>query len=435
MKRFSVPRLVAAASTAAMLLPTPALASADCNAAMFNADFVAELAGDHPGRIFTAEVFDVRSGCSYSLHPGRVLTTASVHKIEILAGVLLEAQNDGRDLSTWERERIVPMITESANAAASELRNSIGGINRMRQLDDLFGLHDSTAVDPWGLTLTTAKDQVQLLRQTLVNAGQLFTPSSVDVFWDTMGKVTASQQWGISAGVPSQWTFALKNGFYSAAGRGWRINSSGIVVDAPGEIAYLVTILSEGWPSMSPGIEAVEHVGRHVSSHLTPGEPRCDQPTIAGTGGDDVILGTRGDDVIAGRGGNDTIDGRGGDDVLCGGPGNDVLYGRAGADVLHGDAGSDTLYGGNGWDGLIGGAGDDMLFGMAGRDVLVGSSGNDDLRGGKHRDRLDGRSGDDRVDGRGADDLLIGTWGTDRCVDPGTYEVWRVYGGCELIGP
>ena len=41
------------------------------------------------------------------------------------------------------------------------------------------------------------------------------------------------------------------------------------------------------------------------------------EPTILGTGGDDVLTGTPGRDVIHGLGGRDLIDGRGGDDVIC----------------------------------------------------------------------------------------------------------------------
>ena len=41
------------------------------------------------------------------------------------------------------------------------------------------------------------------------------------------------------------------------------------------------------------------------------------EPTILGTGGDDVLTGTPGRDIIHGLGGRDLIDGRGGDDVIC----------------------------------------------------------------------------------------------------------------------
>ena len=81
------------------------------------------------------------------------------------------------------------------------------------------------------------------------------------------------------------------------------------------------------------------------------------EPTLLGTGGDDVILGTPGRDVIHGLGGNDTIYGLGGADVLCGGVGADILSGGGGDDRLFGGPGDDRLAGGSGNDWGQGGAG------------------------------------------------------------------------------
>ena len=83
------------------------------------------------------------------------------------------------------------------------------------------------------------------------------------------------------------------------------------------------------------------------------------EPTILGTGGDDVIRGTPGRDVINGLGGDDTIHGLGGRDVLCGGVGDDTLVGGEGDDRLFGGPGDDRLVGGTGDDWGQGGAGSD----------------------------------------------------------------------------
>jgi Ca2+-binding RTX toxin-like protein len=406
-----------------------------CDRRLFSEAWGDGWAGDHPDQTVSAQVYDVRTGCTYDLHRGVVLTTASVHKIEILAGVLLEAQNENRALTTWEWDRVRPMITESANTEASQLRAAIGGSTRMRELDDLFGMDDTVARDPWGITATTAADQVQLLRHAFLNVDGLFTTYSLDVFADTMGSVTGSQRWGVAAGVPHSWSVALKNGFYPATGRGWRINSSGVVSERSGEVAYLVTILSEGWPAMSPGIDAVEQVARHVSNRLAPREPSCRRPTIVGTPGPDVLTGTPRNDAISGGAGSDVINGGRGHDVICGGPGADLIDGGAGRDVLRGGGGADMLRGGQGGDVLIGGPGRDVLVGSVGRDLLVGGEGADELRGARHDDRLEAGGGNDLLDGEGGDDLLLGGGGTDRCVDPGSYESWLVHSGCERFGP
>ena len=53
------------------------------------------------------------------------------------------------------------------------------------------------------------------------------------------------------------------------------------------------------------------------------------QPTLLGTGGNDVLTGTSGDDVIHGLDGDDVINGGGGNDTICGGEGNDTINGIA----------------------------------------------------------------------------------------------------------
>jgi Ca2+-binding RTX toxin-like protein len=83
------------------------------------------------------------------------------------------------------------------------------------------------------------------------------------------------------------------------------------------------------------------------------------EPTILGTGGDDVIVGTDGWDVIHGLGGDDVIDGLDGRDVICGGTGDDVIKGRGGRDTLYGQYGADLLIGGGNTDIVNGGIGVD----------------------------------------------------------------------------
>jgi predicted extracellular nuclease len=86
------------------------------------------------------------------------------------------------------------------------------------------------------------------------------------------------------------------------------------------------------------------------------------EPSIIGTGGDDVLSGTNGPDVIMGLDGDDVITGLNGDDVICGGAGDDQLSGGNGDDILLGGFRDDLIVGGNGADDLIGGPGWDQLL-------------------------------------------------------------------------
>jgi beta-lactamase class A len=78
-----------------------------------------------------------------------------------------------------------------------------------------------------------------------------------------MTSVVPEQTWGVTAGVPSSWGVAQKNGFAGAT-----TNSVGWV-DEPGPgNGYLVAILSTGWPNFSAGIPVVEYVSLAIADAL-----------------------------------------------------------------------------------------------------------------------------------------------------------------------
>ncbi|MEY2452989.1 MAG: hypothetical protein QOD92_2563 [Acidimicrobiaceae bacterium] len=221
-----------------------------------------------PSQHFTAYVHDVRSNCDYSLNPSLRIGTASVVKVEVMAGILLRAQNEGRPLTQWETDRIWPMITQSANGPTTELWQSLGRGPGMDNLDGAFGLTETTPSDPtWGLTTTSARDQVWLLRQVLLGEFGPMHHTALEQAWAPMLSVIAEQRWGITAGVPAGWPVAQKNGFAGSQCCFWRINSTGVVADPQGG-AYAVAILSDGWPSMEAGIPGVEYVSRAIAAEM-----------------------------------------------------------------------------------------------------------------------------------------------------------------------
>ncbi|MDQ1399341.1 MAG: hypothetical protein QOK20_1273, partial [Acidimicrobiaceae bacterium] len=257
---------------APVVAPAPALADTTQPACAatdpFTPALAADLAARWPGKHFSAQVFDERTGCQFDLHPELRLTTASVLKVEVMAGILLRAQSQGRPLSAQERSLIQPMITESHDAPTNVLWQSLGGAAGMTNLDHVFGMTGTTQIGPeWGVTKTSASDQVRLLRQVLLgDFGPLGPSYRADAF-GYMSSVTPSQRWGISSGLPAGWTFANKNGFAGSICCAWRINSTGVVYSPSGP-AYTIAILSDGWPDQPSGIAAVETVSRAVAAKL-----------------------------------------------------------------------------------------------------------------------------------------------------------------------
>lgn len=234
---------------------------------MFTDEVVAQLAADYPGMRLTAWVHDLRTGCDYSFNPGNRQRTASVFKVMVMAGTLLEAQSEARPVTDWEMSQLVPMITRSTNDEVRALWNHFGGSPWFSQQRETFGL-GQTSVEAddgssWGLTTTSARDQVNLLRQVLVGQWGPLSAEYRAVALDLMTSVVPSQTWGVTAGVPSGWQVALKNGF-----AGIVINSVGWVDEPGSSPGYVVAILTQGWGDHPSGIAAVERISRIVAGAM-----------------------------------------------------------------------------------------------------------------------------------------------------------------------
>ena len=239
-----------------------------CRPSPFTERFAAELTADYRGITITAHVHDLRSNCGYSLNGDNRQITASVFKVMVMAGTLLEAQNEARPITEREMGLMLPMITESANAPVRSLWRSFGASPWFREQGDAFGLRETRVTgddgSAWGGTRTSALDQVNLLRQVLVGDWGPLEPEYRAVALDLMTSVIPEQAWGVTAGVPANWMVAQKNGF---AGR--TINSVGWV-DEPGPSnGYVVAILTRGWSSHAAGIAAVERINEVIAETMT----------------------------------------------------------------------------------------------------------------------------------------------------------------------
>lgn len=239
-----------------------------CRRDPFTAERVASLTERHPGQSFTAYAYDTRTGCAYWMNPSERLRTASVFKVMVMAGALLEAQGEGREVTESEWEGLVPMITESANWPVRALWRRYGAAPWFGEQAEIFGLDETDEVGDyrrgWGLTRTSAKDQAELLRQVLVGEQGLLDDEYRQLARQLMTSVVESQTWGITEGVPDGWTVAQKNGF-----AGDVANSVGYVEEPDGEGGYVIAVLSNGWPGWRSGVDTVEEIAGWVSAALT----------------------------------------------------------------------------------------------------------------------------------------------------------------------
>jgi beta-lactamase class A len=183
--------------------------------------------------------------------------TASIVKVDILATLLLQAQDADRRLTAQERTYATAMIERSDNASASALWSAIGQADGLDSANKRFGLTGTAGGEGalWGLTQTTAVDQLTLLRQVFGD-DSLLSAASRRYLRGLMGTIAEDQRWGVSAVADgSRW--ALKNGWLPRGTTGlWDINSIGWVTAGGRE--YVVAALSNGNSTKAGGISLVE---------------------------------------------------------------------------------------------------------------------------------------------------------------------------------
>ncbi|MFJ2258804.1 hypothetical protein ACIOKD_10725 [Streptomyces sp. NPDC087844] len=259
-----------AATTEATVEPVTAPTSAEPTAASGDA-LLTEAMGSvavEAGARLSVAVLDTESGRS-AVYGDEAFDTASIVKADILASLLLRAQDAGRRLTAQEKTYASAMIRDSDNASATALWKAIGRAQGLAKANERFGLDDTEGGDGvlWGLTQTTAADQLTLLRQVFADGGESELNAGSRTFLQgLMGDIAVGQDWGVSAAGPTG--FALKNGWLPRTATGlWDINSVGRV-EADGR-QYLVAVLSDGNSTKARGISMVEAAAKAAVTALT----------------------------------------------------------------------------------------------------------------------------------------------------------------------
>jgi len=211
----------------------------------------------------TAGVYNVATKTTFLLHPGDREQTASIVKANILALLLAQAQArheplDGDDLAT-----ATGMIEASDNDDATDLWDEEGGAPAVAAFDARLHMTQTTPNVAWGLTETTPRDQLRLLRHiALTNKVLHYAYRETELY--LMEHVISFDYWGITAG-PTRATVAVKNGWLPVAG-GWQINSIGMVHGD--HRLYLIAVMTNENPDEAYGIDTIEGISRLIWADL-----------------------------------------------------------------------------------------------------------------------------------------------------------------------
>jgi beta-lactamase family protein len=224
-----------------------------------------QLAGDSPD--FSVAVLDARTGQSYTYRGTVKFDTASIAKAQILACMLLKAQDAGREPTSGEMDLAKPMIRISDNNAATALFKRVGGRSAVGRCNKRLGLTQTVVNSSWGLTRTTAADQIKLLT-ALVNPEGLLNTGSRRTAFTLMNTVTEEQQWGVPSIAEPGETAIVKNGWdtRSADGGLWAVNTIGRVTADGVDVS--LAVLSHNNRSFEDGRDLVEKVAALTRRYL-----------------------------------------------------------------------------------------------------------------------------------------------------------------------
>ncbi|WP_329548226.1 class A beta-lactamase-related serine hydrolase [Streptomyces sp. NBC_01356] len=268
---------IATAVVSALLAPIPAVAAhastaqvpAACRstrdpdlAARMSRDLRAALSS-RQGTVSVA-VHDDDTGLTCTLASARQYDSASVAKVVIMEGALRRAEELGRKLTGWELANVRPMITRSDNPAALRLWTDLGHAYLGRILNRAGT--KGTALGPkgyWGLTRTTAADQMRLLA-VLTNTRSFLKTRAYGL--KLLSQVRRDQRWGVPAGMPKGLKAHVKNGWLPRATHGWRVHSVGAFTGRGR--TYRIVVLSHDNPTMAYGVRTIERIAQAVHRGL-----------------------------------------------------------------------------------------------------------------------------------------------------------------------
>jgi beta-lactamase class A len=221
------------------------------------------------GAEVSVAVLDMESGQS-AVYGDAAFDTASIVKVDILAALLLQAQDEGRRLTAQEKTYATAMIENSDNDSASALWRTIGEAEGLDAANERLGLTETKGGSAmlWGLTRTTARDQLTLLQQVFGDDSEL-SKASRSYLQGLMRQIATGQDWGVSAAADGS-TWALKNGWLPRTATAlWDVNSIGrVTVDGR---EFLVAALSDGNATQATGITLVEAAAKTAVSVFTGG--------------------------------------------------------------------------------------------------------------------------------------------------------------------
>lgn len=220
------------------------------------------------GRISFA-VADTRRDIA-GLAADRKYKSASLVKAMVLVAYLHRAEDEGRELTPAQHERLEDMIRFSDNRAATPLHREVGP-ERMRALARRAGMRGFMDTGSWAESTVTAADQARFFAAL----DRLTPPRYRGYARELLQRVVKPQSWGVPQAARPAWRVLFKGG--------WRPGDDGSLVHQAARLergprVLAVAVLTEGNPGQAYGEETIRRItalllGRSRRATLRPVVP------------------------------------------------------------------------------------------------------------------------------------------------------------------
>jgi len=248
--------------------PAPADAPGDMAQAAVAAA-VAPLVAGRPADSLSVAALDTTTGTRVGWGAASGVTAASVFKLLLLEGYLLQNQDRGRAPGDGAADALAAMVDNSDNDAADQVYAALGGQAGVVSSLHRLGL-SATVLDPegrWGLSTTGAADQLTALTD-LVSPQSPLSSASRAYALGLMSEVESDQRWGVGAAADPGTDFANKNGWLDVDDDGGRWVASSVGVIEVGGHQVLLAVLTQHDTDLADGIDLVESFSRTVATTL-----------------------------------------------------------------------------------------------------------------------------------------------------------------------
>jgi hypothetical protein len=232
---------------------------------------IAKLTAGQPAGGVSVAAVNLETGANYGYGADAGMNTGSIVKLDILETLLWQDQKAGTQLSGDQVATATRMIENSDNDAAEDLFETIGGRSALLAANPSLGVSSLTVPGPgdyWGLTTTSAGDQITLLHNLVATGGALSSASQQFVL-GLMRGVEADQRWGVGVVADTGTSFANKNGWLAVDDDNdlWLVNSLG-VLSVHGQ-TVLMAVLTQHDSSFDAGIALVQALAQATVPAVT----------------------------------------------------------------------------------------------------------------------------------------------------------------------